>query len=405
MVAFIHAEQALLELAQDVKTLKSRHAALAINMSGIPSISNRVVFRAFVSFIRDRCHDRALAVHPVARNVVIVTLPESILEPVMEQLGRLDRLLVGRRHGTLKLKLFHLATEYDAFVTYCTRQVEVAPPPSADRSVAIHDPAPPDMKMLDRLIDIERTIGQADLSMQIRSQSIWRLHADDVPLDWAEELWVSVHAIEQIAGQDLAGQPWLFDRITELFDSRVLAHLARETRLPLRRRFINLTPSGIAGGALRHLLAMVTAEQGHMITAEMSLTNWRMDPAAAGRLVTMLHRQGQTLALDGVRPDILRDLASTEIQQADYIKIDAAARPVADLHGLLEDLPADLAPKTILCRCDDTAHIAAGLKHGIGLFQGRGLTRFLSSPDQVEPLLGRNAANGAAAALKRVNRA
>ncbi|WP_374298681.1 hypothetical protein [Ferrovibrio sp.] len=399
--------QGLIKLAHEISNRKSQCCALLVDFSGIPGIRNRVLFRAFVSFVEERCLDHALHAHPLARNVIVVILPHAEETTVLNRLSELNHFLLQQRHGTIGLHRFHLDTEVSEFIAFASRLMEQAPAPPVHRSIQTVDPAPPDIVALDHLIGIERSIGQADLTLQMRSQTIWDLQKDQPPGDFAEELWVSMSAVEKITGQDLHDDAWMLGRSTDLADKRLLAFLVKE--IPLAdarrvRRFIGLTPANVAGSDFHRLIGELSAAQLSDLVIELTLLDWRMDPQAGREVAAMLRRNGIGLALSCLRAEDLPHLTREDIEAAQFLKLDASAQPIEQLATGLKTLNGPLLSKTILGHCDTEEQIAVGILCGIRLFQGSRLTHFLDNPDLVEKLLGRSAALHTAAAIRTAHK-
>ncbi|WP_374467338.1 hypothetical protein [Ferrovibrio sp.] len=399
--------QGLIKLAHEISNRKSQCCALLVDFSGIPGIRNRVLFRAFVSFVEERCLDHALHAHPLARNVIVVILPHAEETTVLNRLSELNHFLLQQRHGTIGLHRFHLDTEVSEFIAFASRLMEQAPAPPVHRSIQTVDPAPPDIVALDHLIGIERSIGQADLTLQMRSQTIWDLQKDQPPGDFAEELWVSMSAVEKITGQDLHDDAWMLGRSTDLADKRLLAFLVKE--IPLAdarrvRRFIGLTPANVAGSDFHRLIGELSAAQLSDLVIELTLLDWRMDPQAGREVAAMLRRNGIGLALSCLRAEDLPHLTREDIEAAQFLKLDASAQPIEQLAIGLKTLNGPLLSKTILGHCDTEEQIAVGILCGIRLFQGSRLTHFLDNPDLVEKLLGRDAALHTAAAIRTAHK-
>lgn len=392
--------KALLKLAREISQNKAGYSALIIDMSGVPAIRNRVLFRAFVRFLEEHALERATRVHPLAMNVVVLVAPTNDCPLIARRIEELNDFLLSQRHGRIQVVHYNLEASPDRFVAYCTRLMEQAPAPAPDRSVPITDPAPPDIASLDRMIDIHRSIGQADLTLQIRSQTIWQLEQEQPPAAFAEEFWVSIAAIEQITGQLIHSDAWLFGRSTELLDQRMLSHLSKDPPVTPLRLFLNLNPSSIVGGNFRKLVAELPAEQLRRLTIETALLDWRRSADVAGRILDQLQRLGIALALDGIRAQDIATLTPEELAAADYLKLDAVAQDAAALDKALAGVAPEIAAKIVLCHCESTAQIGIGIQHGIMLFQGSHLASFLDNPAEIESLLGRMAADATPQAVK-----
>jgi hypothetical protein len=146
------------------------------------------------------------------------------------------------------------------------------------------------------------------------------------------------------------------------------------------------------------------ASHVHQMLVEVPLVEWRKDGALRRTAAQILHRHDISLCLDGILPHDIAHLDDDEWQLAEYLKFDAASEHLSRLTAELESVPANrralLQQKGIFCHCDAAGAVAAGLGYGIRHFQGRGLTPLLEDVEMMEKLLGREAAEGATAALK-----
>lgn len=391
----------LLSLAAEVGDRQGGRIALVVDLSGIPGTRSRVVFRAFVRFIEERVANDAVRAQFLARNTIVLLASKDAADAIAKRLTELNSFLVSQRYGSLTVKAFDLADQAQSFVTYSIHRIEQAPPPPADRSVTIRDEAAPDIRSLGHIVDIDRAIGQADLSMQIRSQSIWSLVPGAMPTAYAEEIWVSIAAIERITGKPIHDDLWVFGKSTELLDQRVISYLRRDRADNHPPLFVNLNPSSVVGGAFRHLVDEMPAARARELAVEITLLNWRADPQASTKIADLLGRTGIRLALDGIQPAQLDSLSDQELAAADFLKIDAAEADGPALAAALAGFRGSdrLGDIGILCHCDSIEAIETGIKAGVRLFQGRLLASFIDDPAALERLLGPETARLGAQAL------
>lgn len=389
--------------------LRRQHAgkiATLVDLSAIPNIQSRIMFRSIARFIEERTLNVPLDAVPLARNILVLMASEPMAQELQARLHGLSANLEEQHQGALRVCQFDLDKQSDEFVDTARRLMEQAPAPGSTRLMPLRDEAPPDFNTLHRIIDVHRILWQANIANQCRRQKIWRLEPDTAPVPLTEEMWVSISAIEQSTGIALRDDIWLFGKATELLDQRVIAQIQSESRSLNHSISINLHLSSVISAAFQQLIVAKPADQVHHLMVEVPLVEWRTNHALSSTALHVLRRHGILLCLDNVRPEDVATLTEKEWEAADYIKFDAAAAVLDQQVTALQAPPPErvdlVRRKGIFCHCDAVETVAAGLSVGIRHFQGRALTPLLEDPDALEQLLGRKAAEGAAAALKGV---
>lgn len=380
--------------------------ATLVDLSAIPNIQSRIMFRSISRFIEERTLDVPIDAVPLARNIVILMAPEPVAQELHARLDGLSANLEEQHQGSLRVRQFNLDRQSDAFVETACRLMEQAPAPGSARLMPLRDEAPPDFDTLHRIIDVHRVLWHADITNHCRRQTIWKLEPDAVPAVLADEVWASISAIEQAAGIALGDNIWLLGKTTELLDQRLLAQIAVEARSLKRPTAVNLHLATVISTTFQAMAANKPADQLHNLIVEVPLVEWRTNHALSGTALQVLQRHGIPLCLDHVRPADFATLTEKEWQAADYIKFDASL-PVLDqqvtaLQAPSPDQVSLIRRKGIFCQCDTVEAVAAGLSVGIRHFQGRALAPLLEDTDALEQLFGRKTAEGAAAALKGV---
>jgi hypothetical protein len=387
--------------------LRRQHAgrtATLVDVSAIPNIHSKIMFRSMARFIEEHTVGEPIDALPLARNILVLLCPHDAAQRLKDRLEELNVRLQEQRLGSLRIRQFDIESQADQFVDLARQLMEQAPMPASSRVIPLRDEPPPDFLSLNHVIDLHRMLGQADLANQCRRQTIWLLEPGKAPAALIDEIWVSIGALEQITGLPLRDNLWLFGKATELLDQRIIAQLMSEQnslRLPLS---INLHLSSVISTAFLRLVTDKPSTQVHQMMVEIPLVEWRKDGALRRTAIQILHRHDIRLCLDGIRPDDIAHLDEDEWHLAEYLKFDAAGNLLSRLTAELESLPANrrtlLQQKGIFCHCDSTGAVAAGLGLGVRHFQGRGLTPLLEDVEAIEKLLGREAAEGATAALK-----
>lgn len=387
--------------------LRQQHAgniAILVDLSAIPAIHSRIMFRSFARFIEERTIDEPIDAVPLARNILVMLAPAPVAQRVKEKLEKLNIQLHDQHHGSIRIRQYDLESQAVAFTETARRLMEQAPAPGSERVMAIRDEAPPDANALGDVINLHRILWQADLSNQTRRQPIWELVANTAPAILADETWISIAAIERATGIDLYDNMWLLAKATEMLDQRVISNLMGDTAVLSRPLSVNLHLSTIISTAFRKLLHDKPQAEVAQLLVEVPLLEWRINAALSQTALRILRQAGIRLCMDGIQPDQLAGISDEEVAAADFLKLDAAGAKAEAGKMALQQLPAGrrdvLIPKLIFCHCDTAAAVETGLEGGLRFFQGRGLTPLLEDTETMERLLGYEAADAAVGALK-----
>lgn len=384
-----------LPLHQLAQRLKSQHAgkvAILVDLSAIPAIHSRIMFRSMARFIEEHTADQPIDALPLARNILVMLAPHEAAPRLFGRLESLSAQLQEHRHGSLRLRQFSIDSQAEQFAATARELMTQTPAPPSERIVPLRDAAAPDLEALTRVIDINRVLWQADLSSMTRRQAIWRLQSGADVEAFAEEAWVSIKALEHSLGLSLQDDIWLLGKTTELLDQRMIAQIAAEEDSLDYPVSINLHLASLVSAAFDRFVGERPAEQVARLIVEVPLVEWqingRLQQAASG----LLRRYGIRLCLDGIQPDDVARLTDAHWQEADLLKFDAAESvaqaQLAALRALPEGRKTLLAQKGILCHCEDEAGVAGGLAAGLQYFQGYGLARLLENPLALERLIG-----------------
>lgn len=398
---------AAVPLHQIAARLRRQHAgkiAVLIDLSAIPNIHSRIMFRSMARFIEERSLGEPVDAVPLARNILVLLAVPEVMQRLRAKLEALSDELQEQRHGSISLRQFDLDKQADSFAEAARRLMEQSPAPPSERVVRLRDEAPPDLDALSKVIDVHRILWQADLANQRRRQVIWTLVPHQPPAALADETWVSIAAVERAVGMSLRDNIWLFGKATELLDQRIMAQIMAEHRSLRRPLSINLHLVTVISTAFLRLLTEKPAAEVRQLMVEIPLVEWQTNPGLSDTALQILRRHEVKLCLDGIHPDAVAGLSEREWQTADYLKFNADAallsRLTAELQSLSPQHQEMLRHKGIFCHCDSTGAVAAGIGLGVQHFQGRGLTPLLEDVDAMQQLLGIEAAEGATAALK-----
>ena len=380
------------QLAQRLKEQHAGKVAILVDLSAIPAIHSRIMFRSMARFIEEHTADQPIDAVPLARNILVMLAPVDAAQRLRSRLESLSTQLLEHRHGSIRLRVFDIDRQAEQFAETARDLMTQAPPPPSERLLPLRDDPPPDLEALTRVIDINRVLWQADLSSLNRRQVIWQMRPGADIEAFAEEAWVSIRALEQAIGLSLQDDIWLFGKATELLDQRMIAQIGSEADSLDYPLSVNLHLATLVSTAFARLLNEKPAEQVARLIAEVPLVEWQLDGKLRAAAIAQLRRYGVRLCLDGIQPGDIAGLTDAEWEGADLLKFDAAGAAAAALPAALRALPENrrplLAQKGILCHCEDEATIAAGLDAGLQYFQGRELARLLEDPVALERLLG-----------------
>lgn len=384
------------QLAQRLKQQHAGKVAILLDLSAIPAIHSRIMFRSMARFIEEHAADEPIDAVPLARNILVMLAPIDAAQRLCGRLEALSAQLQEHRHGSIRLRQFYIDSQSEQFAATARELMTQAPPPPSERLLSLRDAPPPDMETLTRVIDMNRILWQADLSSLIRRQAIWQMRPGTDIEALAEETWVSIRALEQAIGLSLQDDIWLFGKVTELLDQRMIAQIAGDEGsldYPLSVNFHLVT---LVNTAFRRLVSEKPAGQVARMIVEIPLVEWQLDGKLRDTAVGLLRRHSVRICLDGIQPADVPGLGDADWDGADLLKFDAAEATAPALLAALRALPENrrvqLAQKGILCHCDSEAPIAAGLAIGLQYFQGRELARLLQDPAALERLLGAPAA-------------
>lgn len=378
-----------------VQRLKQQHAgkvAILIDLSAIPAIHSRIMFRSMARFIEEHAADQAIDAVPLARNILVMLASRDAAQRQHERLESLSAQLQEHRHGSIRLRQFSIDNQAEQFAAMARELMAQAPLPPSDRLLALRDDPPPDLEALTRVIDINRVLWQADLSSLTRRQVIWQMRPGADIEAFAEETWVSIKSLEQAIGLSLQDDIWLFGKTTELLDQRMIAQIGGEGDALDYPLSLNVHLVTVVSAAFHRLVSEKPAEQVARLIVEVPLVEWQLDGKLRETAVALLRRHGIRLCLDGIQPSDVAALTDADWDGADLLKFDAAGPVAVAQQSALKALPearrALLAQKGILCHCEDEATVAGGLGLGMQYFQGRGLSHLLEDGVALERLLG-----------------
>ncbi len=228
------------------------------------------------------------------------------------------------------------------------------------------------------LARIEDSLSQVDLSSHTRRQNVCAFVEENQPEIVFTEVFVSIGDLREtlMPNTDLTANRWLFQRLTQTLDRRVLAQVSRrDDRTLMREGFsINVNVATILSEEFLTFDSDVNPTT-HETVLELRLEDILSDLANFVFARDFLHERGYRICVDSLSLDTF-PYADPERLGVNYTKL----AWTSELSGMVgtqrgEELKAMILLRkrghTILTRCDSEAAIRVGRQLGITLFQGR----------------------------------
>ena len=228
------------------------------------------------------------------------------------------------------------------------------------------------------LARVEESLAQVDLSSHTRRQPVCAFIDGDQPEVVFTEVFVSIGDLREtlMPNTDMTANPWLFQRLTQTLDKRVLAQMSRrDDRTLMREGFsINLNVGTIMSEEFLAFDSDINPSTQEAVL-ELRLEDIFSDPNGFAFARDFLTERGYHICIDGLTLDTFpyADPARLGVTYGKLNWSSAIAGMVGTEHG--ENLKAMIMlrkrGRTILSRCDSEAAIRVGRQMGITLFQGR----------------------------------
>lgn len=234
----------------------------------------------------------------------------------------------------------------------------------------------------DILKKIDNALSGADLSSHIRRQPVFAVVGHGTPDPVFTEVYVSIGDLREslIPHVDLSSNVWLFQKLTQTLDRRVLSILSRRDDKTLSSGFsMNLNVSTILSDEFLRFDESLSPGNHGTVILELRTEDIFSNLTGYFFARDYVRQRGYRICIDGLNwrilpylniPGLGADMAKMT-WQSDLPDILASPAGKAARH-LIE---ADLYGRVILNRCDDNEAIETGQNMGFTLFQGRALDR------------------------------
>jgi EAL domain-containing protein (putative c-di-GMP-specific phosphodiesterase class I) len=266
---------------------------------------------------------------------------------------------------------FELEREYDTFCFHLEECMETLQENGA-RATRSEEPLDPA-----RLARIETSLATMDLSGLIRRQAVCALLPQASPQPLFAEIYIAIRELATllVPGVDLTADAWLFQRLAESLDRRLLSCLAKhELGVPEGAISVNLRLATLLSPEFLKFHQEFRRQAAVPVIIELQLIDIYAELGAYLFIREFLRERGYLVCIDGLHYLHL-PLIDRKRLGADLVKI--IWTPDL-LDGLNEDRHIELKAaikragldRVILCRCDTTDAIRWGQSFGIRLFQG-----------------------------------
>lgn len=329
--------------------------------------------------------------------VMYEPMQADIVEKCLMKLLRLwsnDPLLVRFKPEPRKTKLaswYDLAEDFPKLIAFAERQVgsedtvgKTLQELVAEREVAKANAERGKPMTPQGLGRAEESLARVDLSSFTRRQPICAFVEDGKPEAVFTEIFVSIGDLREtiMPGTDFGANPWLFQRMTQTLDRRVMSQMSRkEDKSLMREGFsVNLNLNTLLSEEFLAFDDNFSQVAGNIVL-EVRLEDIFADLSAFTFARDFVHERGYRICIDGVSYRTY-PYADTNKLNVAYAKLMWSAE-LATIMGTDRAQPfKDMIRerrrgRTILSRCDNDAAVRIGSQLGITLFQGRYLDSLL----------------------------
>ena len=235
------------------------------------------------------------------------------------------------------------------------------------------------------LAEIEAALAQADLSSLTRQQSICAIKDGAAPVAVMKEFYVSIRDLQGLIakGVDLTSDRWLFQRLTQTLDRRVLSQFSRLDSSDTWRYFsLNLNVATLLSPEFLKFDASLRSGARGTIVVELPPADVFGDMPAFVFARDFAQARGYRICLDGLTiltaPLINRGQLGVDLLKL-YWDAEMADDPTESRKQDLEEFVKKTGPaRVILARCDNQDAVDFGVSLGISMFQGRHIDRLLA---------------------------
>lgn len=236
------------------------------------------------------------------------------------------------------------------------------------------------------LSKLEEFLARADMSNLMRRQAICAMTPGAQPQAMFRELFISIADLQGtvIPDVDLFADPWLFQRLTQTLDRRILALMTRNDDSTLNSAFsLNLNVSTILSPEFLAFDKAFKSNSRGTVVIEMQKIDIFADLGAFFFARDFLKERGYKVCLDGINfmtfPFIDRAKLGVDMLKIMWSPDMTADQPQRGGPTMKELVEHTGRARVILSRIDNDAAVRYGHSMGVTLFQGRHLDTLLAN--------------------------
>lgn len=374
-------EPELLAYAERAAAERPDETALLIDLSQVPHIDDPAFFRVLVGRLQERARQLDAHRFDLADHKICFVVGSAAAASLDRAVASLSKLLVSHGRIAIEERRFPLRSRPDQFLALCrdlAKAVENRPDFRAEDD---------DGKALSAFLTIERNLSSADISNLLREQPIVDFSDPRHPSMLAIEVFTSIRAVQDLYGLSLQRNPWLFDRVTEILDRRMLFHLARDRARSGRRLSINLHLSTVLSDAFEDFVLDQRFDWRNSLIFELPHMEMIDEPKRYAAALARLEDMGAAIAIDGIPWTSLTHMteAPADIR---LLKVEwsnaLAGLDGADRTGFTECLEKVGRDRVVLYHCPDASAVDAALALGVTNLQGWGVDERLETLHEAE---------------------
>lgn len=369
-------EPELLAYAERAAAERPDEIALLIDLSHVPHIDDPAFFRVLVGRLQERARQLDARRFDLADHRICFIVETAAAAKLDRAVASLSKLLVSHGRSSIDERRFPLNSRPDQFVDLCrdmAKAVENRPDFRAEDD---------DGKALSAFLTIERNLASADISNLLREQPIVSFANPQQPSILAIEVFTSIRAVQELYGLSLQRNPWLFDRVTEILDRRMLFHLARDRAGSERRLSINLHLSTILSDAFEGFVLDQRFDWRRSLIFELSHMEMIDEPSRYAAALARLEDMGAAVAIDGIPWTSLAHMteapAGIRLLKVEWIEA-LSGLDGADRRSFTDCLEKIGPERIVAYHCTDDAAVDAALALGLVNLQGWGVDQRLET--------------------------
>jgi hypothetical protein len=237
------------------------------------------------------------------------------------------------------------------------------------------------------LSKLEDALSRMDIRSLIRRQPICAIIPGNKPKLVFNELFIAMAELTKqiMPGVDLFADRWLFQRLTQSLDKRMLTALPDMKADMDRALSININVTTLLSNEFLHFDSQLRAATKKAIVFELHTADIFSDMGAFLFARDFVQDRGYRLCLDGLThftfPLVNREDLGVDLKKMYWAPDLGDAGQENRREKIRQAVVSAGAARVILCRCDDENAIEFGQMLGISLFQGRYIDSLLANSD------------------------